>query len=149
VQAHIFRQLLYKGIAQNQFFTPLGDALMAQFVGGQLHGESLPETLLRECFEELGVKVRNLGLKFIREYVGKVGESAWRDAGVHQVEFLYECALATGEEPQGGMHRDHSQVGIDWLPIESLAAYRFYPKKLTQYLSHALPDQIEYWGKVD
>jgi ADP-ribose pyrophosphatase YjhB (NUDIX family) len=34
--------------------------------GGQLHGETLPEALARECHEELGVSVRNQGLRFIR-----------------------------------------------------------------------------------
>jgi 8-oxo-dGTP pyrophosphatase MutT (NUDIX family) len=116
--------------------------------GGQLHGETLPEALLRECHEELGATVKNKGLRFIREYIGKDGDSSWRDAGVHQVEFLYECELAAGQEPIGGSHWDHSQVGLVWLPIESIKAYRFYPRKLVEYLGRPLPDRIEYWGKA-
>ena len=107
-----------------------------------MHGETLPEALLRECREELGISVKNRGLRFIREYVGKDGESSWRDADVHQVEFIHECELDAGEEPKGGSHRDHTQVDIVWLPINSMTNYRFYPKKLIDYLSEPLPDQI-------
>jgi 8-oxo-dGTP pyrophosphatase MutT (NUDIX family) len=117
--------------------------------GGQLHGETLPEALARECFEELGVAVQNRGLKFIREYIGKDGESRWRDADVHQVEFLYACELAPDVEPKGGSHRDHSQVDLIWLAIDSISEYRFYPKTLIAYLKDPLPEKIEYWGNVE
>ena len=126
-----------------------GGAYYALPGGGQLHGETLPETLVRECYEELGVTVRNRGLRFIREYIGKDGDSSWRDADVHQVEFLYECELATDVEPKGGTHGDHSQVDLAWLPIDSIAAFRFYPKSLIAYLKDPLPDKIEYWGSVE
>ena len=117
--------------------------------GGQLHGETLPEALVRECQEELGITVKNQKLRFLREYIGKDGKSSWRDADVHQVEFIYECDLAPGEEPQVGSHRDHSQVDISWIPIDSIMSFRFYPKKLMDYLGRPFPDQIEYWGPVD
>ena len=117
--------------------------------GGQLHGETLPQALQRECHEELGVNVINRGLKFIREYIGKDGDSSWRDADVHQVEFLYECELAADAEPRGGSHRDHSQVDLVWLSIDSIADYRLYPKSLIPYLNDPLPDRIEYWGNVE
>ena len=117
--------------------------------GGQLHGETLPATLLRECREELGAIVVDLGLRFIREYIGKEGESAWRDAAVHQVEFLFECAVEPGQEPGMGSHHDHRQVDIAWLPIGELWRNRFYPKTLVKYLGSPLPDRIEYWGSVE
>ncbi len=117
--------------------------------GGQLHGETLPQALLRECREELGISVRNLGLKFIREYIGKYGESSWRDADVHQVEFMYECDIAGEDDLGGGTHRDHTQVDIAWLPIDAITNYRFYPKKLIGYLDEPLPSEIEYWGNAE
>jgi 8-oxo-dGTP pyrophosphatase MutT (NUDIX family) len=117
--------------------------------GGQLHGETLPEALLRECREELGISVRNHGLKFIREYIGKYGEASWRDADVHQVEFMYECEIVGNDDPRGGTHRDHSQVDIAWLPIDVITNYRFYPKKLMVYLDKPLPSEIEYWGNAE
>ena len=117
--------------------------------GGQLHGETLTEALFRECREELGISVKSKGIRFIREYIGKDGESSWRDGNVHQIEFIFECELYAGEDPLGGFYKDHSQVGIVWLPIESIADYRFYPKKLIAYLREPLSNQMEYWGSVE
>lgn len=117
--------------------------------GGQLHGETLPETLARECHEELGISVGNRGLRFVREYIGDQGESSWRDTGVHQVEFLFECEIDAGHDSIDGTHRDHTQVDVSWLPIDHIGEYRFYPKKLAEYLGSPLADAIEYWGSAE
>jgi 8-oxo-dGTP diphosphatase len=117
--------------------------------GGQQHGETLPDTLARECQEELGVSVKNLGLRFIREYIGKDQESSWRDADIHQVEFLYECVLEPGREPRMGSHGDNSQVAIAWLPIGTISQVQSYPKSLIDYLEKPLPQWIEYLGNVE
>ena len=97
----------------------------------------------------MDISVRILGLRFIREYIGADHESSWRDADIHQVEFLYECTLAKGDEPSPGTHADQGMVDIAWLPIKRLSEYRFYPKTLINYLGNALPDTVEYWGNVD
>jgi 8-oxo-dGTP diphosphatase len=117
--------------------------------GGQLHGETIVEAIHREIQEELEIAVRNHGLRFIREYIGKYGESAWRDAGFHQVEFIFECEIEGDTEPRMGTHGDHSQVGIAWIPLDELDQVRFYPRKLIAYLGKPFPQEIEYWGSVD
>jgi 8-oxo-dGTP pyrophosphatase MutT (NUDIX family) len=117
--------------------------------GAQVHGETLPAALLRECREELGVAVVNLGLRFIREYIGSQGESAWRDAAVHQVEFLYECELPPDQQPGLGPSPDHSQVDVVWVSIAEIPRVRFYPKTLVPYLGRPFRAAVEYWGAVD
>jgi ADP-ribose pyrophosphatase YjhB (NUDIX family) len=117
--------------------------------GAQHHGETLLEALERECREELGVKVSNQCLRFIREYIGALGESSWRDAEIHQVEFMYECEIEGPDKPIGGTHQDHLQVDVEWLPIDRISDYRFYPKKLVEYLGEPFPDGIEYWGTAE
>jgi 8-oxo-dGTP diphosphatase len=101
--------------------------------GGQLHGETIVEAIHREIQEELEIAVRNHGLRFIREYIGKFGESA----------------IEGDTEPRMGTHGDHSQVGIAWIPLDELDQVRFYPRKLIAYLGKPFPQEIEYWGSVD
>lgn len=117
--------------------------------GGQLHGETLTETLHREVREELGLSVINHELRFIREYIGRLGESSWRDFGVHQIEFIYECEIEEDDEPDLGSNLDISQVDYAWVPIDRIEGYKFYPKKLIEYLGTPFPDEIEYWESVE
>jgi hypothetical protein len=95
------------------------------------------------------VSVLNQQLRFIREYIGKLGESSWRDADVHQIEFIYECEIRDEDEPDQGSHKDHSQVDFEWLPIDQIGEHQFYPKKLIGYLGKTFPQEIEYWGGVE
>ena len=117
--------------------------------GTQLHGETLPAALVREVHEETGVYVSIKGLRFILEYIGALGESAWRDAGVHQVEFLFECTLSEDQKTEMGSMPDHGQVAAIWLPIEDIHQYRFYPRRLIDYLAKPFPEVIEYWDQID
>nr|WP_077596778.1 NUDIX domain-containing protein [Oceanobacillus kimchii] len=61
--------------------------------GGQKHGETIHTTLLRECIEEIGMKVEIRELLHIREYIGKNHEHSTFDFNVHQVEYYFICNL--------------------------------------------------------
>ncbi|MCX5975373.1 MAG: NUDIX domain-containing protein [Coprothermobacterota bacterium] len=103
--------------------------------GGQQPGETLVGALQRECLEELGVGVKVGPLRHIREYIGANHEFADEDADAHQVEFMFECALLAdpfGAEP---LLPDEGQVGVAWLPLIELGAYRIYPKELRAALA--------------
>ncbi|MGM9988724.1 MAG: NUDIX domain-containing protein [Bacillaceae bacterium] len=101
--------------------------------GGQDHGETFHETLKRECLEEIGQSIEIGELLFIREYIGKNHEFAAFDAHVHQVEYYFSCNLKKdgATEP---LQPDKDQVGIEWVPIQELMAYRLYPKGLRKYI---------------
>ena len=103
--------------------------------GGQEHGETFHETLVRECMEEIGRKVVIGELLYIREYIGKNHEHSAFDFDVHQVEYYFECQLNEVEEM--GFHPsnpDQHQVGIEWVPINEILEHRIYPKNLRQYI---------------
>ena len=53
--------------------------------GGQEHGETLHETVTRECMEEIGEQVDVGDLVHIREYIGKNHEYASFDSDFHHV----------------------------------------------------------------
>ncbi len=117
--------------------------------GAQVHGETLNETLIRECREELGVTVINRGLRFIRECKFNVVDSTQSEVELHQIEFIFECSIEGNLKQGGGTHHDHGQVDVAWIPLDQLRSEIFYPKKLIEYLDEPLPEVIEYWGLED
>lgn len=107
--------------------------------GGQNHGETLIDAVVRECFEEIGARVEVGELCFVREYISANHELAEYDDSIHQIEFMFVCSLL--EEP-GSSHAvsiDAMQTGIEWLPIAQLEHYRFYPGSLIEPLKSFPP----------
>lgn len=98
--------------------------------GGQLHGETLVQALLRECREEIGVEVDVGDLLFARDYVGVHHEFAATEAEAHQVELYFLCRLASGSAPTAGDTPDVWQTGVRWIAVEELARVRLYPAAL-------------------
>ncbi|MFS0667932.1 NUDIX domain-containing protein [Peribacillus frigoritolerans] len=65
--------------------------------GGQEHGETIHNALLRECMEEVGEEVEIGELLHIREYIGKNQEHSSFDFHVHQVEYYFVSNLVKGK----------------------------------------------------
>ncbi|TCL62757.1 8-oxo-dGTP pyrophosphatase MutT (NUDIX family) [Hydrogenispora ethanolica] len=102
--------------------------------GGQEPFETLHEALRRECREEIGAEIEIGDLRYIREYIGKNHEFAEWDGDLHQIEFMYECALRPGAMPQNGAVPDSYQTGIAWLALNEFGKVRLYPQALKKLL---------------
>jgi ADP-ribose pyrophosphatase YjhB (NUDIX family) len=114
--------------------------------GGQHFGESLPETVRRECLEEIGVEVQVEELRLVREYIGKNHDN--EEQG-HRLEFMFECRLPVGAEPQSGKRPDSRQTGVVWAPIANLATCCLYPTGLVPILQGGLANiGCTYMGDV-
>ena len=61
--------------------------------GGQEKGETLHAALRRECREEISAEVVIGELRFVREYISNNHEFAHEEPDMHQVEFMFACAL--------------------------------------------------------
>ncbi|MFS0881385.1 hypothetical protein CHH83_26140 [Bacillus sp. 7586-K] len=59
--------------------------------GSQEPGETLKDADIRECLEEVGVKVKVKELLFVSEYIGKNHEHSQWDSEVHVVTHLFAC----------------------------------------------------------
>lgn len=105
--------------------------------GGQHKYETLPQALVRECFEEAGVDVQVGDLLYVREYIGKRHDFSLAHAQVHQIEFLFACTLAGREDCRVGDKADRLQTGVRWLPLSQLGAVRIYPSVLKDVLPAA------------
>ncbi len=109
--------------------------------GGQEFGETFPETLARECMEEVNAEVEVGTLLFVREYIGAHHEFAASDGRVHQVEYMFDCRLRNPEGIRNGKVPDKGQERPAWLPIAALGESRLYPK--------AIRTAIRDWRKGD
>lgn len=98
-----------------------GDVFYIMPGGGQDTEELLEDTVIRECEEELGIKVEPKSLEFIVE--GLHGES------FHRVDLVFLCDYI-GEIENAKIHKDKNQVGFEWLSIENLMNKPLYPSKL-------------------
>jgi 8-oxo-dGTP diphosphatase len=102
--------------------------------GGQRLAEPLVKTLHRECFEELGCRVRVGRLLWVRDYISDHHEFARTEPQCHQVELMFECELEGDADPALGPVPDQSQLGVQWLRLDQLAECRFYPRALVPLL---------------
>jgi 8-oxo-dGTP diphosphatase len=103
--------------------------------GGQEHGETFHDTLKRECIEEIGQQVEVGELLYIREYIGKNHEHSSFDFNFHQVEYYFSCTpKVTNDSYVQPTNPDSHQVGIEWIDIDDILQYRFYPKELRKYI---------------
>lgn len=98
-----------------------GDVFYIMPGGGQDAEELLPDTVKRECAEEMGIVVEPKSLVFVVE--GMRGES------FHRVDLVFLCDYI-GEIKNAEIHGDKNQIGFEWLSIENLINEPLYPSKL-------------------
>jgi 8-oxo-dGTP diphosphatase len=99
--------------------------------GGQDFNETLSETVVRECMEELGVKVEAGRLLWVREFISKnhISDQPMDNQG-HIVEHIFEAFLMENPEKFKPIQPDSTQTAVVWLPIDQLSDVNYYPKEL-------------------
>ena len=118
--------------------------------GGQRPGETLAQTVRRECQEELGTRIEVGRLCFVREYIGKHHEFATAHHDIHAIEFIFACSVSEQYAGGTGTDPDEGQLGIAWLPLDALDDYRLYPAAIKPYLTHrAIGETTHYLGDVN
>lgn len=102
--------------------------------GGQEPGETILETLARECREEVGLEVSALELRYVRDYIGKNHEFNHIHGDVHQVEYIFVCDVISEAAGASGHTPDYYQVGVEWVEISRLSELRLYPQILKKLI---------------
>lgn len=104
--------------------------------GGQTPGESLHQTLQRECYEEIGSRVQIGSLLCVADYL-KQRESE-PGSQRHLVETLFACEVPEDYRAQNGPAPDKSQLEVCWLPRQQLADVRLLPLFLPGVINEVL-----------
>jgi 8-oxo-dGTP diphosphatase len=105
--------------------------------GGQGYGETQAEALVRECAEEIGVRVRVHGIACIWEFLTRTdGFRREPTPLTHQLNVGFWCGLEPGEEPrpEASSEMDTWQVGTSWLPVDDLESYDVRPRAVADWL---------------
>lgn len=116
--------------------------------GGQEPGETMVDTLQRECLEEIGTRVVVHDLRVVRDYIGKNHEFA-HDRHSHRVEMMFYCTLPKRAVPAMGRLPDDNQASIEWLPLKKLSQYRLYPQTLRAVFANLESNRRIYYGDVN
>ncbi len=115
--------------------------------GGQKTGESLVESLVRECLEEIGTEVSISRLAYITE---RLRNTTQQEADKrHIVEHIFECTVSAHYEAQNGPHPDKHQVDVEWIAIEQAKELSIAPAHLRNYLRAEPPSNSGYCGLVE
>lgn len=100
--------------------------------GGQETGESLQQTLQRECLEEIGSTVEIKELLHVADYFRT--RNTKPPTIRHAVEFLFVCQVSDDYEPRNGANPDKYQVEVFWAELEELSRLPIFPKSLVANL---------------
>lgn len=103
--------------------------------GGQMPGETLEETVQRECLEEVSLRVKVGPVAYIREYIGRNHHFNPKHKGFHQLETVFFCTAETPESAHSGATMDNLQEGIEWIPLADILNYEFYPKSIRSWFT--------------
>jgi 8-oxo-dGTP diphosphatase len=117
--------------------------------GGQEKNESLEQTIVRECLEEIGEEVYVGDAIHIREYIGNNHNQKERHAEFHQVECIFKAELKDkGTKNFSPIAPDDYQTDVEWIHLSELDRIRFYPKDIVPHLLNLETKKV-YVGDID
>jgi ADP-ribose pyrophosphatase YjhB (NUDIX family) len=115
--------------------------------GGQDVEETLDAALIRECEEEIGVRVEVGELLSVADFY-KRRETDFPSTR-HVIEIYFACQVPEDYQPVSGSHPDKHQVDVVWLPVEQFAQQQLYPAGLGSRLEQIIAGgQRGYLGEI-
>lgn len=104
--------------------------------GGQHPGETLEEAVKRELLEETGVSVRPIRLAALYERIA----SGREDGANHKMYFIFLCERENVPVKKP-TERDSYQIGIEWVPIETIEKTNLFPAVVRTEMKRVLASQ--------
>ncbi len=104
--------------------------------GGREWGETMEETVIRECKEELNLEVKPVRLVLARDYIAKNHDQPYDLDCFHLSELMFECEVEDFSTLGNGGQPDSNGQKINWVELDKLADSDFYPKAIIPYLQN-------------
>jgi 8-oxo-dGTP diphosphatase len=103
--------------------------------GGQAQYETMEETLVRECLEEMGYHV--VPLKYVALYEEIIEDSDLRSLYPDYTHLVYHVFLCRLQNEGAGevARRDKDQVGVEWTDIEDPRLANLRPTAIRDVLA--------------
>ncbi|MCZ7422713.1 MULTISPECIES: NUDIX domain-containing protein [unclassified Micromonospora] len=117
--------------------------------GRQQYGETLTETLVRECQEEIGADVTPGRLLFVREYIHARHELAGKGRDQHKIEFYFLAELKSelsADYLAADDVSDEGQQGMRWCNLVDLRQLNIFPTGLRTLEDVVNASTDTYWG---
>ena len=118
--------------------------------GGVRMGETAEEAVLREVFEETGVRYEIERLAVIHENFFRAGSGTLKGLNCHEISFFFLMKPRGTQELCSSSYTNGVKEEMHWIPIKELDRYRAFPCFLKEYLSgehsgieHIVTDQRE------
>lgn len=104
--------------------------------GDQESGETLEQTLNRECLGEIGTEVEVKKLLHVIDSLKPA--DTMLSATRHPAEFFFECCVPDSYTPRNGSRPDKHQVAVIWKDITHLVSTDYFPQAITSYLESSV-----------
>ena len=96
--------------------------------------EDLETALRREVKEEVGCEINIHELVFVFDYLGAKDPNSHANPHFHAIHHIFWCDLKDPDNLGKNCLMDTNQTGHEWLPLNQLEEYSFYPKQIIPIL---------------
>ena len=102
--------------------------------GGVHHGELAEQAVVREVYEETGVKYEIDYLAVIHENLFKSNAELFKNLNCHEVTIYFMMKPKNTQALNSNSYVFGVKENLIWIPINDLDKYNTYPKFLKNYL---------------
>jgi len=120
-----------------------GVSFLYSIGGGVQHGETAEQAIIREVFEEIGVKYEIDRLAFIHENFFVMQEGVLKNKDCHEIALYFVMKPRGSQEVYCKSETIDGKEFVKWIPISDLKNYTAYPTFYTDKLLN-LPTTVEH-----
>ncbi|MDR2532906.1 MAG: NUDIX domain-containing protein [Oscillospiraceae bacterium] len=116
--------------------------------GGVKHGETAEQAVIREVFEETGVKYKIDRLAFIHENFFSESIASLKGLDCHEITLFFLMKPRGTQEINCKSYCIDGREFMNWIPISDLEKLKAYPTFFTEKLTN-LSENIEHIVTID